>query len=65
VVRRGRHKGKSKSRHDKIKIDISDFWNIRGLNKTGVTEPPEKAGVYLSGSYRGILDEARIHKHNT
>jgi hypothetical protein len=49
----------------KSRLMISDFWNIRGLNKTGVTEPPEKAGVYLSGSYRGILDEARIHKHNT
>jgi hypothetical protein len=25
--------------------------------------PPEKAGVYLPRSYRGILDEARMHKH--
>jgi hypothetical protein len=27
--------------------------------------PPKKAGVCLPRSYRGILDEARIHKHNT
>jgi hypothetical protein len=26
--------------------------------------PPEKAEVCLPISYRGILDEARIHKHN-
>jgi hypothetical protein len=49
----------------KSRLMISAFWNIRDLNKIGVTEPPEKAGVYLSGSYRGILDEAIIHKHNT
>jgi hypothetical protein len=28
-------------------------------------EPPQKWGVCLPRSYRGILDEARIHKYNT
>jgi hypothetical protein len=28
-----------------------------------VTEPPQKRGVCLSRSYRGILDEARMRKH--
>jgi hypothetical protein len=31
----------------------------------GVTEPPQKWGVRLPRSYRGILDEARMRKHNT
>jgi hypothetical protein len=30
-----------------------------------VTEPPEKAGVYLLRSYQRILNEMRIYKHNT
>jgi hypothetical protein len=29
----------------------------------GVTEPPQKWGVCLPRSYRGILDEARMRKH--
>jgi hypothetical protein len=38
-------------------------WEIKLSNFCTVTEPPWKVGVRLLKMYRGILDEARIHKH--
>jgi hypothetical protein len=36
-----------------------------GMVHNGVTEPPQKWGVYLPRSYRGIVNEASVCKHNT
>jgi hypothetical protein len=46
-------------------VNVSITMN-KNLKPPGVTDPPplEKVGVCLPRSYRAILNEARIHKHN-
>jgi hypothetical protein len=50
-----------RSAHDGLVLDPESA--TRGFRVTD--PPPEKAGVCLSRSYRGILDEVKIHKHKT
>jgi hypothetical protein len=41
--------------------DLSNLWIV--MDTHIVTEPPQNGGVCFPRSYRGILDEARMHKH--